>query len=94
MVLDDVLVLELAQELDFPLECAQHSLFTFLIYPRSRRQRYLLDGHQKPSRGVHPEIHLTERSSADECTLDPFDGFLYRSGRRMLSAQTAKNRYE
>ena len=76
VVLDDVLVVEIAEKLDLALERAEHGFLPLLVRRRAGGQLDLLHGHEKTGGRVHAEVHLSERARTDERTLDPLDGLL------------------
>ena len=67
-------MLQLLQELDLTLERAQHALFALLIWRGTRGQLDLLHRHKQACGRVHAEVDLAERTGADQCAFDPFDG--------------------
>ena len=76
MVLYDVLVVEIAQELDLALERAEHGFLPLLVRRRAGGQLDLLHGHEQTGGRVHAKVHLSERARTDERTLDPLNCLL------------------
>ena len=77
-VLHDVLMLQIFEEFDFPLQSVQHASLTCFIRRGIGRDVDLLDSHKKTVCGVHPEIHFSERASSYQCSLDPLDTYRKR----------------
>ena len=73
-VLDDVWVLQVAQQFDLALQGLHHGFFAFVdLGVGFAGHFYLLDGHEFASDGVQGEEDGAEGALADERALHPFD---------------------